>query len=218
MNEPAICMDANSQGQGRSLLEPPSRENFHVPVRADRAFTLTDELNERELQALRRRRKAQLVAEVADSPFRTASYNLRPELKPVNRILERWAVGEGSGLPDDDYNPPLKSKPTPLDDETQVIVCEVINRRISSVSRKLIVKWYRSTDEMPTLREKLGFMRFQGRKRMRDWRGRILKEMAYLQMTENGVILAWNLTLGEVRMRFEETRHPELLRLIAVRY
>lgn len=219
MNETASRMDAQSHRDESPCLESSPFE-LDVAMRPDRAFTLTDELNRAELRQVRSRREGKSVAQVSAATLRAASYNLRPELKPVNRILERWAVGEGTGLPDDDYTPPTKSKPTPLDDETQIIVCEVINRRISVISKKLIIRWYRTPDDgawMPRLIEKMGLARFR-RAKNRDWRGRVLKDMAYLQMTENGVVLCWNLALGETRGRLEDTRHPELLRLLAVRY
>jgi len=60
-------------------------------------------------------------------------------LDPVNRIMERWAVGMGDGLPDPDQDP--QARPPPLDDGTQVVVDQIVQHSEGSI-QWFVRQWY----------------------------------------------------------------------------
>lgn len=156
------------------------------------------------------------------SPFGVSQYDLIPRLQPVNRICQRWAVSIGAGLPNWAWDLPAKSRPTPLDEETAMIVDKIICKKIPPSSTKFLRKWYRTDIPLDALSREM-VEEYHGRKKPKLrrflWGSGIAQEMAEtLQMTENGVILCWNLTLDLLRDKFEESGHPELLRLLKVQW
>ena len=67
---------------------------------------------------------------------------LEPELVPVDRIMLRWAVANGSGLPSDRWDDnPRQSKPPPLDDDTALVVDRLI-LKCPVKTRTILQKWY----------------------------------------------------------------------------
>jgi len=200
-------------------------QNLDVPLRPDCPYTLTDELNRAEMLALRGRiaseAKRVRVVKLRRSPFGISPYELAPRLKPVDRICQRWAVSIGDGLPNWAWDMPTKSRPPPLDDDTAIVVDQIIMKRCAPASRRLLVKWYRSDAPVSAIADQM-ISEWHSRKkrsRLTNWRGRIVDELKEsLQMTENGVILCWNLTLDELRNRFEESKHPALHTAMMIEY
>lgn len=64
-----------------------------------------------------------------------------PKLTATDRVLQRWAVSIGSGLPTEEWNDVLKSRPPPLPDDIAIevdrIVCNSPDRW-----RRLLRSWY----------------------------------------------------------------------------
>lgn len=224
MNETASRMEAHALRDESPFVEC-TREDRDVPVRADRPATLTDELNRAEMHALRIRLKAQpVVAEVAirRSPFGLPTKELAPRLQPVNRICQRWAVSIGNGLPNWAWDLPKKSRPTPLDDETAVIVDTIIQKRIPQSSRKFVVKWYRTDIPLEAMSREM-IEEYHGRRapRLREFNfksGKVEEIRKFIDMTDEGIVICWNLTLDLLRDKFAESQHKELLRLLSVRW
>lgn len=71
-----------------------------------------------------------------------SSSGLPPDLLRVDRILQRWAVSVGSGLPTEVWDDTLVARPPPLDDECAVLVDRVVVG-LPRRGRKLVDLWYR---------------------------------------------------------------------------
>lgn len=69
---------------------------------------------------------------------------LARDLLSTDRILQRWAVSVGSGLPTEVWDDVPRAKPPPLPDDVAIIVDRIV---IKSPKRKrlLIKLWYRRT-------------------------------------------------------------------------
>lgn len=182
------------------------------------ALTLTDELNAAEVRKL----SEAVGTAVSRSPFGISPYELAPRLKPVDRICQRWAVSIGAGFTNDEWDLPLKSRPTPLDEETAIVVDTIVMKKIPSSTRRLLQKWYRTDIPVGVIADEM-IQEYHGRKRPKLTRflfhkGVVEDLKANLQMTENGVILCWNMSLDLLLERFGESRHLELVRLLTVRW
>lgn len=113
------------------------------------------------------------------------------ELIPVDRIMQRWAVANGNGLPSDEWDDNPKARPPPLDDDTCILVDDIILRSPPRTQR-VIVHWY--CKPLPT------------------------REIARLMgMSPRSLEKAWGLSLNFLRWKFENTRNLTLLRLLRVR-
>lgn len=121
-------------------------------------------------------RAAVVVKFVAEGNHR----DLDPALVPTDRLLERWAVSQGS----DDYlhgwdEVPARSRPTPLSDDLAIIVDQtILHSQVQA--RKFIDRWYRRPGESVT-----AFARYIGCHR-------------------DTVTMRWNSTLWYMRRRFIE--------------
>ena len=87
-------------------------------------------------------------------------HGLDPILVPTDRLLERWAVSQGS----DEYlhgwnEVPARSRPPPLPDDLSIIVDQLILH--SSVqARTFVTRWYmRPNEPMSVLAKELGLHR-----------------------------------------------------------
>lgn len=101
----------------------------------------------REQIAVRLRPRAKIViALLGDSN----PYGLDPVLVPTDRMLERWAVSQGS----DEYlhgwnEVPARSRPTPLPDELAIIVDQtILHSHVQA--KKFVDRWYRRPGESVT--------------------------------------------------------------------
>lgn len=131
-------------------------------------------------------RSAVMLAIVSDSKN---IGGLDPELLPINRIMERWAVSVGSGLTaDDEWEP--SSRPTPLDDASSTVVDQIVIHAPNRY-RLLLLPWYKGTGSSTTIQEKLG-------------------------VTRHGLYLEWRCSLFFVRQEIRRSGHRDLIDLLDV--
>ncbi len=83
---------------------------------------------------------------------------LDPELVPVNRIMERWAVSVGDGLPPEDgsWNDEPQTNVPPLDDATAIEVDRIVMHQLPQKYRTLALRWYKSRQPREVIREQMG--------------------------------------------------------------
>lgn len=87
-------------------------------------------------------------------------YGLDPVLLPTDRLLSRWAVSQGS----DEYlhgwnEVPERSRPPPLDDDTAIIVDQVVMHSPVQ-TREFAKRWYfRPNEPLSGLAKALGLHR-----------------------------------------------------------
>jgi hypothetical protein len=82
----------------------------------------------------------------------TRQNSLDPRLLPADRHMQRWAVGQGTGLPNASRALFLKSSMSPLPEHESIVTDQVV---LSSPTywRRFVVLWYRSdcsTDQLAT--------------------------------------------------------------------
>lgn len=113
------------------------------------------------------------------------------ELLTTNRVMERWAVANGSGLPSERWDDnPRKSRVPPLDDDTFLVVERIVNHSPPRTHR-LVWGWYMRP--LPT------------------------RELAReLSMTPRSLERGLHVCLNYLRWRFESTGHVTLVRLLNV--
>lgn len=116
---------------------------------------------------------------------------LPDELIPVDRIMQRWAVANGNGLPTGEWDDNPKARPPPLDDDTCIIVDEIV-LKCPPKTKRIIVSWY--CRPLPTKLIARG-----------------------LKMSPRNLEKAWGLSLNFLRFKFENTKHLTLLRLLRIR-
>ena len=78
--------------------------------------------------------------------------SLDPRLLPTDRHMQRWAVGQGTGLPNADRALHPKTTMTPLP-ELEAIITDKVVLAAPSYWRRFTVMWYRSdcsTDQIAT--------------------------------------------------------------------
>lgn len=69
------------------------------------------------------------------------------ELLTTDRILDRWSVDSGSGLPTAEWDDTPHARPVPLDSDTWLVVDREIRTSPDS-TRRFVVGWY--TSPLPT--------------------------------------------------------------------
>lgn len=122
----------------------------------------------------------------------TVSGALEPGLIPVDRIMQRWAVANGTGLPSDRWDDnPRHSKVPPLDDDSAIVV-ERLVLSCPEKTRVLLQKWYGTPEPASVIAERLG-------------------------MSRRSLYTGWRLSLNFMRFKIEGSRHLTLLRLLHVR-
>lgn len=109
------------------------------------------------------------------------------ELVPTDRIMQRWAVGTGSGIPGDEWDDSRKSTLSPLDDVTAIIVDQYILRSPHRYQR-IARSWYCGTGASITIAQSLGLSR-------------------------SGLYLEWRCTLFYFKELFERSGHADLVSL-----
>lgn len=109
------------------------------------------------------------------------------ELMPIDRIQERWAVSQGTGFPSERYDETPTARPTPLDDDTAIVV-DQINLHAPDRQARLLRLWYRT--QLPS------------------------SEIAKIfQTSRTGIYLEWRAALTWLRYAFLTSNHRELIRL-----
>lgn len=78
-----------------------------------------------------------------------------PEFITTDRILQRWVVSGGSGMPTPLWDDNRKSKPPPLDDDSAIIIERIV---IHSPPRtyRVLDGWYRTPAPTKIIAKKLG--------------------------------------------------------------
>src|SRR5690606_32672102 len=92
-----------------------------------------------------------LRALLSDEP---QAFSLPRELIGTDRILQRWAVSVGLGLPTEEWDDLPRAKPPPLPDDVAIIVDEVICKSPPK-TRELITRWYKSPDPVESIGRRL---------------------------------------------------------------
>lgn len=114
------------------------------------------------------------------------------ELLPVDRILQRWDVSIGTGLPSEAWDDnPRTSKPPPLDDDTATVVDQIV-LHLPPRTHQVIVAWYRTPQPTEVIADKLKMS---------------------ARSLENGLKVCLSFT----KWKFIESRHRPLLKLLQVR-
>ena len=113
------------------------------------------------------------------------------EFATTDRICQRWAVSVGLGLPTDLWQDSVASRPPPLDDDTAIVVDQIILKSPTK-TRKVIVKWYRT--QLPNT---------------------VIAEQ--LNLTPRTLETAWRLSLNYLQWRFVESKFNPLLALLKFR-
>jgi hypothetical protein len=150
------------------------------PVTAAEVRAVTRKVNRLVAQAVR--------LEMARDGLPPALAGTDPYLMPVDRILKRWAVSIGNGMPSDTWDDRHECSVPPLDDPTAVIVDQVIMHSPNRI-RWLVRRWYKSPDSSTTIAE-------------------------FLRVSRSGLYLEWRAALGYLRGRFEATCDKTLLSIL----
>lgn len=116
---------------------------------------------------------------------------LPKELLPTDRILQRWDVSMGSGLPSDEWDDRPSSKPPPLDEATAVVVDQII-LKLPRRTNLVVVSWYRTPEPTEVIARRLNVSP---------------------STLEKGLRVCLNF----VKWKFEESKHLTLLNLLRVR-
>jgi|KBSMisStaDraftv2_1062788.scaffolds.fasta_scaffold429818_2 hypothetical protein len=81
----------------------------------------------------------------ADQCLGAFSRTLPPDLVLTDRLLQRWAVSIGDGLPSESWDDVPGAKPPPLDDETAVLVDKIVLKSPED-KRQFVRKWYKTNE------------------------------------------------------------------------
>lgn len=135
--------------------------------------------------------RAQAVRQAIEESERESA--LRPKRCPAefattDRICQRWAVSVGSGLQSDKWQDEVRSRPPPLDDDTAIVVDQII-LRLPERTRVIIVKWYRTNLPGGVLAEQIG-------------------------VSPRNLETVWHLGLNFLQFRFEQSKHAGLLKML----
>lgn len=122
-------------------------------------------------------------AGVHEAPLLDAFYS------PTDRIMQRWAVGMGDGLPDADVDP--QSRPPPLDDVTQGLIDRIVQKSPTTIGY-FVRQWYCSPVPVTTMAALRG-------------------------MDSRKLYDVWKEVLLYLKAHFELTRHPDLINLLTGR-
>lgn len=117
----------------------------------------------------------------------------RPKACPVefattDRICQRWAVSVGTGLQSDKWQDEIRSRPPPLDDDTAIVVDQII-LRLPERTKAVIVKWYRTDLPAEVLARQVG-------------------------VSPENLETVWHASLSFLQWRFLESKHTGLLKLM----
>lgn len=93
---------------------------------------------------------------VADLHAKRAPNALDPELVPTDRIMQRWAVSVGGGLPTDSWDDTPEAKPPALDDDTAIKVDRIVQHGLNAKYHKLAVRWYKSPAPRQQIAQEMG--------------------------------------------------------------
>lgn len=110
------------------------------------------------------------------------------ELMPTDRVMQRWSVSIGSGLPRDEWDDDPRSRPPPLDDVTATVVDQIV-LRAPTRTKGLIKDWYKTPAASTVIANRMGISR-------------------------SGLYLEWRAALTYVKFRALESKHADLIKLV----
>jgi len=113
------------------------------------------------------------------------------ELLTTDRVMQRWAVGCGDGLPSDEWDDSRKSRPPALDDDTQVVIDRIVNK-LPRRTNRVVIGWY--LRPLPT--------------------SALARE---LNMSPRSLEKSLHVSLNFLKWKFEGTNHLTLMRLLVLR-
>lgn len=155
----------------------------------DRSAEVRTELNAIEARRVARAaEKIEAAVSLALRETRNPRMIADPKIRAVDRLMQRWAIGHGSGLPVEDPGA-LAARLPPLDDATQIVIDRVITHDIPDTVRKLVCAWYRT--QAPT--------------------ALIARDRGISVRT---VYRHWELSLEYLRELFIASNHSDLLRML----
>lgn len=112
------------------------------------------------------------------------------ELLTTDRIMQRWSVANGSGLPTERWDDSRVARVPPLDDDTALLVDQIV-LKCPPKTNKILVEWY--SRPLPTV------------------------EIArLLGMSPRSLEKSWLLSLNFLKYKFESSNHLTLLKLLRV--
>lgn len=112
-------------------------------------------------------------------------------LIPTDRILQRWDVSNGTGLPTSRWSDHRISRPPPLDDDTATIVDQLV-LHAPVLKRRLLYAWYHTSATPLDLAADLG-------------------------LTPREVKQQLIISLGYMSLKFKENPNITLRRLLRIR-
>ncbi|MGH8259687.1 MAG: hypothetical protein ACREUG_08350 [Steroidobacteraceae bacterium] len=148
-----------------------------------------------ELTAVERRRIEQAsrtiraAVRLALMEHRNPCLIVEPTKRAVDRVMQRWAVGHGSGLPPEDPGA-LKCRPPRLDEDLQLLIDDVVNRAPDLI-RHFIGEWYRTETPPDVMARRWG-------------------------MSVASLYRRWDLILEWLDLMFRGAKHAGLLRLLVI--
>lgn len=80
--------------------------------------------------------------------------SLPAELFTTDRVLKRWAVSVGTGLPEDKWDDTRKARLSPLDDATAIVVDQIVCSSPEQ-TKKLLVLWYKTPHPVSEIARRL---------------------------------------------------------------
>lgn len=84
-----------------------------------------------------------------------AGFTLPRHLLTTDRVLQRWAVSVGYGLPTEDWDDQPRPKPAPLPDDVAIVVDQCILQSPPK-TQKLITRWYKTPQPVEAIARELG--------------------------------------------------------------
>jgi hypothetical protein len=108
----------------------------------------------------------------------------------THRVMERWAVSNGSGLPTELWDDRKYSRPPPLDDDTATVVDQIV-LHLPTRTRRIVEVWY--CKPLPTI-----------------------ELAAELGMSKSSLDKAHAVTLNFLKWKFERTEYKPLLKLLRI--
>ena len=83
---------------------------------------------------------------------------LHPELVLTDRIMQRWAVSVGDGMPDG-WNDEPQARVPPLDDGTAILVDRIVMHQLTKRYQTLAMRWYKSRQPRAVISDEMGLPR-----------------------------------------------------------
>lgn len=130
-------------------------------------------------------------AELKEFLGETSIGGIPAEFLTTDRIMQRWAQANGSGLPTDRWDDSRQSRPDPLDDHSALIMDRIV-LTCPPTTRRIVEAWYRTPLPTRTIAKQLG-------------------------MSKRALEKAHLLSLNFLKWKIECSNHLTLLKLLKIR-